>query len=184
MQIRILEAEEMLRIGEIDRSQHVTQDYVWSPGGLELEDVDWHVPRWSVDGDHAHSVRGCLKAWQPFLGKESVIVGALDEEKLVGLAVYRPRLSADTAQLAILHVSNGYRRQGIGASLVEEVVRLARSNGATNLYVSAAPSRPTVKFYLKQGFRLAEHVNKELYEMEPEDIHMLMNLEKKEGRHT
>ncbi len=180
MQIRILEAEEMLRIGEIDRSQHVTQDYVYNHGELELEDVDWHVPRWSVDGDHAHSVRGVLKAWRPFLGKESVIVGAFDEEKLVGIAVYLPRLSADTAQLAILHVSNSYRRQGIGATLVGEVAQLAKSDGARDLYVSAAPSRPTVDFYMSQGFRLAEKVNRELYEMEPEDIHMLMHLEKEE----
>jgi hypothetical protein len=50
------------------------------------------------------------------------------------------------------------------------------ADGARKLYVSATPSVSAVGFYRNRGFELAEEVNKELFELEPEDIHMIMKL--------
>jgi GNAT superfamily N-acetyltransferase len=80
------------------------------------------------------------------------------------------------AQLDALFVSNGYRRRGIATRLLSRIVRLARADGADQLYVSATPSESAVGFYTSQGFRLAEKVNRELYLLEPEDIHMIRSL--------
>jgi hypothetical protein len=44
------------------------------------------------------------------------------------------------------------------------------------LYVSATPSESAVGFYTGQGFRPTEEVNEELFELEPEDIHMIKPL--------
>jgi ribosomal protein S18 acetylase RimI-like enzyme len=100
------------------------------------------------------------------------LLGAFDDAQLAGLAILRYHLSEDTAQLAFLHVSNGHRRKGAGNRLTEEVVRLARASGAKRLYVSSVPSESAVGFYRSHGFEPTRDVHPELFELEPEDIHM------------
>lgn len=107
-------------------------------------------------------------------GRGGAAIGAFAEGGLVGITMVRYRLADSTAQLAALFVDAAHRRQGIAAALTGEVIRLARDEGARELYVSATPS--AVGFYTSQGFRLAERVNQELYEREPADIHMLRAL--------
>ena len=75
-----------------------------------------------------------------------------------------------------LHVSRDYRRRGIAAQLIQELIRLAQENGARRLYVSATPSESAVGFYMSEGFVPTKHVNKELFDLEPEDIHMMRAL--------
>ncbi len=167
---------ELRRIGEIDRSEEISQDYVCQDGSLHLKDVHWSVPRWSQDGHGEHSVPGKIAAWRPWLEEGGTMFGAFDGEALVAFAIYRPHLSASMAQFAVLHVSRPYRRKGLGTALTEKVIELARSDGATQLYVSAAPTRGTVEFYQSLGFRPTRESNQELLELEPEDIHMTMEL--------
>jgi len=171
-----MEQPELERIGEIDRSEEISQDYVCQDGGLHLKDLHWSVPRWTPDGQGEHSVPGKIAAWRPWLEEGGMMFGAFDCEALVAFAIYRPHLSAGMAQFAVLHVSRPYRRQGLGAALTGEVIELARSHGATQLYVSSAPTRGTVEFYQSLGFRPTREVNRELLELEPEDIHMTMEL--------
>jgi len=105
-----------------------------------------------------------------------VVIGAFDDDLLVGMAVFRPHLSADMSELAGLWVSRGYRRQRVASRLVYEVEELAREVGSTRLYVSAMPSQAAVRFYRSRGFRPTPDVNPELYEREPEDVHMVSEL--------
>lgn len=167
---------EISRIGEIDCSEHVTSYYVYKGGKLEKREVDWHVSRWSTDDDPEHSVQSRIKAWKPLLDNGGTMLGVFEEDKLVGFVIYRPFLTEDTAQLAVLYVSNGYRGRGIGTALTQEVVKLAIGDGARKLYVSATPSVSTVSLYRNLGFELADEVNQELFELEPEDIHMILEL--------
>ena len=167
-----MQNSEIVRIAEIDRSEHVTKAYICKDGSLELKDVDWEIPRWTMEGDHDHTVQARIDESRPILDRGGVLMGAFDGEMLVGFSIYRPDLSEDTAQLAMLHISNDYRRQGIGSLFTNEVIELARADGAKKLYVSSSPTTSTVHFYLSHGFELAEEVNPELYELEPEDIHM------------
>ena len=102
--------------------------------------------------------------------------GAFDDDLLVGIAVVRPRLRDDLAQLAFLHVSSGFRRQGIARRLMWEACEIASEAGSSQLYVSSIPSSSAVGFYLSQGCRLAEEVDPELYALEPEDIHLILDL--------
>lgn len=171
--IRHMQNFEIERIAEIDRTEHVPKAYAYKDGSLVLKDVDWHIPPWSTEGDHGHTVQAMLNGARKALDRGGVLLGAFDGETFVGFAIYRPNLSPDTAQLAFLYTSNGFRRRGIGSLFIDEVIALAQADGAKNLYVSATPSVSTVHFYMKHGFELAEEVNRELYELEPEDIHMV-----------
>jgi GNAT superfamily N-acetyltransferase len=94
----------------------------------------------------------------------------------VGIAVLRYRLTAGLAQLAALFVDRAHRQQGIATALTDVVIRLARGDGAQELYVSATPSESAIGFYTSQGFTLAQPVNSELYEQEPDDIHLVRPL--------
>ncbi len=158
-----MQNSEIERIAEIDRSEHITKNYVNENGSLVLKDVDWRAE---------HSVQAHIEEWRPLLDS-GVMFGAFDDDALVGFVIYRPNLSQDTAQLAVLHVSANYRSQGIGALLTDKVAQLARADGAKKLYVSATPTAATVHFYMGQGFDLTQEINRQLYELEPDDIHMI-----------
>jgi len=163
--IAAMDVSEIGRIREIDRTQRVTQHYVYVEGKLEVRDERWDIPRWSERGPR-HSVEAYVAAWKALLDLGGTMLGAFDGERLVGVAIYRPHLAEDMAQLAVLHVSNGYRGQGVGTTLVGRVIELARADGHARLYVSSNPSRPTVDFYRARGFDLVERPHPELYALE------------------
>ena len=80
------------------------------------------------------------------------------------------------ANLSALFVSRKHRRKGIASLLTEEVSRLARADCARRLYVSATPSRPTVEFYRSHKFKPTDEPNEKLFALEPDDIHMILEL--------
>jgi GNAT superfamily N-acetyltransferase len=83
-----------------------------------------------------------------------------------------PHLRPGIAQLAYLHVSSGFRGSGVGGRLSDALEQLARDGGDTTIVVSATPSANTVRFYRRRGFEPMPEPLPELYELEPEDIHM------------
>lgn len=175
IQIKQMKNSDIVRIAEIDRSEHVTLGYFFRDGKMVAEEVDWQVPRWSANGPE-HSVSAMVEFLSPMLDDGAMLWGAFDGESLAGVMVYRPHLTETMAQLVFLHVSNGYRRQGIASRLTAECIRLAQADGAKQLYVSATPSESAVGFYKSQGFRLVDKPHPELYRLEPEDIHMIKTL--------
>jgi GNAT superfamily N-acetyltransferase len=172
---RTINPDEIDRISEIDRSEEISQEYVRRDGELQLRDAHWSVTRWKEEGSGEHSVASKIAAWRPLL-EAGTAFAAFDGEKLVGVAIYHPDLSPGMAQFAVLHVSRPYRRRGLGAALAARVIEAARRDAARQLYVSSSPSRATVEFYQSLGFAPTAHPNRELLELEPEDIHMTMDL--------
>ena len=172
--MRRLKREEINRLRELDRSEYVRLLYKYSEGSLVSQKADLDVPRWSEQ----ECVRRISKLLQE-LAKGGIAVGAFDDDLLVGLAVLGHKLigdNLDELQLVSLHVSRDYRRKGIAVELLGRVCKLARDKGAKRLYISATPSESAVGFYLNQRSKLATKVNKELYQLEPEDIHMVKDL--------
>lgn len=80
-------------------------------------------------------------------------LGAFDSERLVGIGVVTPHVRPGIAQLALLHVSDGYRGRGVGRRLCEIMDHIARAAGDTEMVVSATPSVNTVRFYMGRGSR-------------------------------
>lgn len=172
--VRELPASDIERIRDIDRSERIDQQYRTRDGHLELIDVDIDAARWGTAGS-AHPVEHYIDLWRRLLD-DGVLLGAMDGVRLVGLAIYRRRIADGLANLAVLHVSREYRRTGLGRRLTEDVVQRARAEGARRLYVSATPTRGTVDFYMRQGFEVAAMPDPHMFELEPEDIHLVMTL--------
>jgi GNAT superfamily N-acetyltransferase len=106
----------------------------------------------------------------------ATIFGAFDGERLVGIGLVTPHIRPGIAQLSYLHVGNGYRGQGIGRRLVAELERVAIEAGDTEMVVSATPTVNTVRFYMGCGYAPMAEPLAELFEKEPEDIHLSKRL--------
>jgi GNAT superfamily N-acetyltransferase len=72
----------------------------------------------------------------------------------------------------MLHVSRAYRRRGLGRVLFEKAAAQAKQLGAKRLYISATPSENTVDFYLHLGCEVTGEIDRDLFELEPDDIHL------------
>jgi len=169
--IREMTSTELDRVIEVDVSEigDIVYDYV--EGNLVAQSEQWQRPTRTQEG-----WQPLIDRWRGYLSQGGVFLGAFDGEVLAGIAVVRFNLTVPQAELAGLFVSHDYRRQGIAVLLTDEVVHLAREDGAEELYVSATPSRSAVDFYLSQGFTIAQEVHPALYALEPDDIHMVKYL--------
>ena len=173
--IRVLHRDEIEKMRQLDRTEVVRTGYRQAGREIVSMDVEWDSAGWR-DGDGEHSFGRIIRFARTLLDLDGTAFGAFDGDRLVGIAVYRPDLSEGMSQLGLLHVSNGYRRQGIAARLYEEVLALAHADGVDRLYVSATPSESAVGFYLSRGFRPTDTPDPELLEKEPDDIHLIAEL--------
>lgn len=169
--LRQMSPEELSQVKEIDVSESGHLLYRYSEGKMVATSQAWQRFNRS-----AEIWKSYVEQWQAFLEQGGIAIGAFDGKRLVGIAVLRYHLTESMAQLAALFVGRTYRRQGIAARLVQEVIRLARANGERELSVSATPSESAIGLYMSQGFTLAKQVNKELYTLEPEDMHLIRTL--------
>jgi GNAT superfamily N-acetyltransferase len=156
---------------QIDMTERGDMVYEFANGELRTRQEEWERPprtQESWDRKTAH--------WEEILGRDGAAIGAFAQGRMVGIAVYRPRLRADMGQLDALYVSRERRRSGVARALVRKVIELAGANGEKRLYVSATPSCSAVGFYLSLGFAPTSDPDPALFELEPEDIHMILGL--------
>jgi predicted N-acetyltransferase YhbS len=171
---RDLSKEEVDRFEEIDRTEVITHIYYMRGGKMVLEEELWELTDWSA-GDKPEirmKLHSCMDS-----GGSSW--GAFDGDRLVGIASLDGRWygsSGDTLDMYFLHVSNGYRHQGIGRRLFNMARDEARAMGARRMFVSGLPSLNTIRFYMAMGLDLAKEVDPVLFAREPEDIHLDMDL--------
>jgi GNAT superfamily N-acetyltransferase len=174
--VRRLARDELARVGEIDRTERIEVLYVQRGARLEERVGDWSAAPWLTDGEGEHSVAAQRKELEHYVEAGGHVLGAFDGGRLVGIGVVVPHLRPAIAQLAYLHVSDGYRARGIGTRLSDELERVAREAGDTIMVVSATPSLNTVRFYLGRGFEPTAEPLPELYELEPDDVHLRKRL--------
>jgi hypothetical protein len=82
VRIEELKAEELDRIREIDRSEQVRFKYVYDHGELRAVEINHDVPAWSN-----RMVAEAKEVLAPKLASGGVLLGALDGDRLVGVAV-------------------------------------------------------------------------------------------------
>ena len=159
-------------VAEIDRSERI--DIIYEQHGTELEERrgNWNSSAWDPNGHGEHSVAAHRQALEHYVDGGGIALGAFSERQLVGIGVVVPHLRPEIAQLAFLHVSAAFRATGIGRRLSDELDLIARNAGDTEIVVSATPSENTVRFYMSRGYELMAQALPELYELEPEDVHM------------
>lgn len=173
---RWMEAAEVTRVGDIDRRERIRTGYRYSSGDLQRFDVNWDSPAWDKEGDGEYSVASYIKFCNGHLEGNGRLYGAFEGDRLVGVGLVEHEIREGMAQLAFLHVSNGYRRQGIGRRISVELIGEAQKEGASRMYVTATPSGSAVGFYQSLGFRPTDTPLPELFELEPEDIHMILDM--------
>jgi GNAT superfamily N-acetyltransferase len=172
VEFRRLDRTELSRIVEIDRSERIYVLYEQHGTQLVARHGNWRASAWDPDGNGEHSVEAKMHELQRYAGTGGVALGALASGRLVGIGVVVPHLRRGIAQLAFLHVSASFRARGIGSRSFEQLEEIARAAGDSEMVVSATPSENTVRFYLGRGFQPMADPLPELFEVEPEDVHM------------
>jgi GNAT superfamily N-acetyltransferase len=172
VEIRSMARDELLRVGEIDRTERI--DVLFEQHGTELvtRSGTWDSPAWDPDGHGEHSVDAQQHALEHYADAGGLALGAFSDGRLVGIGVVVPHIRPTIAQLAFLHVSQAFRASGIGGRLSADLEQIAHDAGDTEIVVTATPSEHTVRFYLGRGYRPMSLPLPELFELEPEDIHM------------
>ena len=169
---RSLAVSDLSRLGEIDRTERIDRIYVQHGTRLEPVAGDRSAPPWDLEDDGEHSVAALRAMLEQVVARGATALGAFSDDRLVGFGVVLPHVRPGLAQLVALYVSNAYRGRGVGGRLTAELEEIALDGGDTAMVVSATPSANTVHFYLGRGFEPTGDPLPELYELEPEDIHM------------
>jgi len=168
--IRELSREEVKKVWDIDRSEMIKGIYCLRDGNLVLEPQHYDMNGWPA---------GERELYNPILydcfDREGTFYGVFEGSEIIGTAILDSKFigrAKDTLQLKFLHISRAYRKQGLGRSLFEKAVERARERGAKKLYISATPSENTINFYLGLGCVVAKEVDPNLFDLEPDDIHL------------
>ena len=167
---RELIREEIERIWTIDRREVIENVFHLENGRLVLRPEHYDMQCWPP---------GEPELYTPHLYKSfdrgGWFCGAFDGATLVGVAIPDNKFigrDKDQLQLKFLHVSRDYRGLGLGRQLFDLARDKARERGAKRLYISATPSEKTVNFYLMRGAVVTNEPDPDLFELEPEDIHL------------
>ena len=173
---RRLDAADLDRLADIDRTEHVPAYYVQR--GEELVEVvePYDMPPWFPAGDDVHSLPHQIAFCARQLAAGGVALGAFDGPRLVGVGVVTPHARPGIAQLAYLYVGDGYRGRGVGARLCDQMEAIARAAGDESMVVSASPAVNTVRFYMARGFRPTADPWPELVAAAPEDVQLSKRL--------
>lgn len=168
---RELTEHDLPLLAQIDRSELVEECYRLEKGELILYPVHFDMRGWPV-GESEENVLALEKC----LRRGGWLYGVFDGQALVAAVVVDNRVihnqGLSMRQLKFLHISRDYRGQGLGVKLFALACEQGRRFGAEALYVSATESRNTVEFYQRQGCRLVDQADPELFDQEPRDIHL------------
>ena len=170
--IRTLARTDLRGVAGIDRREHIEVLYTQRGADLVARRGDWTAAAWDPNGHGEHSVEAQRRALEHYVDSGGIAIGAFVGGHLVGIGVVVPHLRPGTAQLAFLHVSAPARATGIGGRLSAQLEQIARTAGDSVMVVSATPSENTVRFYLGRGFQPMAEPLAELFELEPDDVHM------------
>jgi predicted N-acetyltransferase YhbS len=170
MKIRHLSRAEVSYVWQIDRSEIINNIYYLRNGKLVLEPEHYDMRGWP-HGEPEHYTPFLLDC----LDRGGHFWGAFEGDLLIGVVVLENRFigsAKDTLQMKFLHVSNHFRKHGLGKKLFLLAAEKAIELEAKKMYVSATPSENTVNFYMHLGCVLATEIDQELFELEPKDIHL------------
>jgi ribosomal protein S18 acetylase RimI-like enzyme len=176
VEIRRLAREDLSLIAQIDRTERIEVLYEQRGTELVARRGDFSASAWAADREGEHSVASQVQALEHYAHAGGVVLGAFVGDRFVGVGVVVPHLRPGIAQLAFLHVTAASRDVGVGRRLCEALREIALAEGDTEWVVSATPSEHTVRFYLARGFRPMAEPLAELFELEPDDVHLFAPL--------
>lgn len=151
------------------RRQQVTECWRRVDGKLTLLPEcfveDWDITkRRSVAGEILSCINGQGFAYGAFSG--DVVVG------YICVSDKRFGSEGQYIELTLFHVSEPFRRMGIGRELFRLACEEAHKHGAKKLYISAHSSKESQSAYRSLGCVEAEEIDPVIAENEPFDIQM------------
>jgi N-acetylglutamate synthase-like GNAT family acetyltransferase len=165
---------ELRKINEIDRSEIIENIYYYKNGELILENEYY-----KMEGFPKGELQDIIKRQYHILNNKGFVLGCFNNDHLIGVASVENNLIGSKLQylnMDILFVSKKYRRGNIGKELLKISKEKCELLGGKKLYISATPSENTVNFYIRNGAVLVKELNSDLYQREPEDIHLEISL--------
>lgn len=158
---------------EFIRYEHITQAWRKVGDAFVLTDTDYTLD-WDLE-----KRRRIAKIILSGIRKDCYAYGAFSDGKVVGYIFVCMRTFGSANQyidLGLFHVSEPYRRMGIGKELFKLACIEARKCGAKKLYISSNPSKDAQAAYRSMGCVHASEINQEHVENEPSDIQMEYHL--------
>ncbi|RSK28528.1 N-acetyltransferase [Bacillus sp. HMF5848] len=152
-----------------ERYQKTDKVYVFQRG-LLLEKEDYFEDNWTVDNK-----RDIVTHLIQTINDGGAVITATHAQQIIGFAVIEAmafKITYVYRELSYFHVSQLYRGQKIGEALFEKSKEVARYLGAEKLYIGSHPSVQTQNFYRKMGCVLATEICPEIYNREPRDIQL------------
>ncbi|WP_454190966.1 GNAT family N-acetyltransferase [Paenibacillus sp. Marseille-Q7038] len=169
-----LKAEQVQKLKEIDRSEHIDLIYEMDRNHLIEISANHECPNWDKVLLQEIEQRYLFE-----LHNGGAAIGAFDGDRLIGFGVlahtFRGK-NLDQLQVDLMYVSRKYRRQGVGTRILQDLADEARARGAKTLYISSTETRSAVSFYKSNGSILTDKLDQELFDKEPKDIHMVIQL--------
>jgi predicted N-acetyltransferase YhbS len=172
---RELQINEIDRIGEIQRKEEIRSHYKLKDGILTLVDNIDHVNSFDTQ-----ELTNILDRQRKIKREGGLVLGAFEDQRIVGVVSVenkRRGFKLEYCKMDILYVSYDHRQLGIGKKLVDLSKEAATNFGASKLYISATPTANTVDFYLRLGAVLTTELDLELYQNEPDDIHLELKVD-------
>ncbi|WP_312652358.1 GNAT family N-acetyltransferase [Proteiniclasticum sp.] len=151
------------------RHQEVKRCWRKIDGTWMLKEIAF-IEEWGSE-EYAFLVRCLINT----VNEGGTVWGAFHESRLYGFASLENRFFGKRnhyLQLSSIHISDGYRGQGIGKVLFSLASDQARERGAEKLYISAHSSEETQAFYRKAGCVEASEYNERLSGEEPCDCQL------------
>jgi len=171
---QILNPEQVNKLTEINRSEHIDLTYEMKDGKLLEFKSNHECPTWTEE-----MMKEIQERYVYELQNGGLAVGAFVEETLVAFGVLAHRfrgLNNNRLQIDLMYVDRKYRRQGIGTCIFNMLGDEARRRGAEYLYISSTETRSAVSFYRSNGSQITNDIDEELFNKEPKDIHMIVKL--------
>ena len=172
MEIRSVKRKEIENIRNIDRSEIINQFYYYKNGKLVLKKKYYNISGWDPK-----NIERNINNLYDLYDRGGSFLGLFPEKRIVGVIALECKFigsNNDQLQVIFLHIDKNYRKQGYGKILMNQTKERAKELGAKKLYISATPSKNTVDFYIHLGCKLASEINADLYQLEPDDIHLEM----------
>lgn len=165
-----LQAEDALKISEMDASQFVGRAWREVNGERQLIDINYQDSTWPNGFDHHY---GNLVNT---IESNGFAMGALDESsKLIGFVTVNKEVFGKQFKYVLLDqlfITLEYRGKGIGKELFNRAAKASEMFGAEKLFICAGSAEETVAFYEAMGCKRAEEINEILYQEDPRDLQM------------
>lgn len=112
----------------------------------------------NFNGDLTYEANRSIENMESFINDESAyVIGAFDEEKLVGFIwAYKKMFNKkEKIHISYLFVDSNFRRQGIATKLFECIVEYAHDNNIKELdLMVTSDNKNAINFYEKLGFSI------------------------------